>query len=351
MSSFNNQRDGKEGLLTCDAVCGTWKTTLVQEACGVLAHDSPTIGGLVVVRLISQAAEVTEGINKAAGKVVARSLHSGKGGQHEDKDIEEAQFIVITHSRYLSSVSPSGGKKSFRTWKHGVRRLRICDESLDLVERHTLTQRELVDLNGRLTGMNHYYESLEEDFEEEYTFLKKVVRMVAKGELIMGFNKGVFDDLLQEQESPVYLSSFIDVLKTYPKQDWVSCRTPKGQDPDAYFEEWREETIAYIQTFDRIVRYRMCHLDKDLQQPRLSTGTFLLPEIFESLVVLDATSNVDTIYDYFNVKQITKYSVPRSVRNFKNARLHFRPDPSGLGNSETKKTMQKRIPQILKWVN
>ena len=351
LSSFNDQLSGRQGLMTCDAVCGTGKTTSVQEACGLLASDEPTIGGLVVVRLISQADEVTEGINKAAGRVVARALHSGKNGQHSDSVIENTQFIVITHARYLSSVSPSGGKKSFRNWIHGERALRICDESLDLVERHTLTQKELVDLNARLTSTHRYYEVLEEKFEQEYNFLKKVARLVAKGEMVMGFNKGIFDDLLKQQETPVYLSSFIDVLKEYPRDDWIACKTPKGQDGDAYFEEWKEETIAYIQTFDRIVRYRMCHLDKDNGEPRISSGTFLLPESFESLVVLDATSNVDTIYDYFNTKEVTKYSVPRNVRNFKNARLHYRPDPSGLGKNETKKTMQKRIPEILKWAD
>mgnify|MGYP002414184052 CR=1 FL=1 len=351
LSAFNQQLDGKEGLLTCDAVCGTGKTTSVQEACGVLARDSPTIGGLVVVRLIRQADEVAEGINQAAGRQVALSLHSGKGGQHQDEDVENTQFIVITHARYLASVSPSGGKKSFRNWKHGERRLRICDESLDLVERHTLTQRELIDLHTRLTGTHHFYETLEDEFEEEYNFLKNVSRKVTKGELVMGFNKGVFDDILQEQKEQIYLSSFIDVLSRYPSKDWVSCKTPKGQDSAAYFEEWKEETIAYIQTFDRIVRYRMCHLDLDMGASRLSTGTFLLPESFESLVVLDATSNVDTIYNYFKAKEVTKFSVPRRVRNFKNARLHFRPDPSGLGKNETKKTIQKRVPQILRWAD
>lgn len=351
LSSFNAQLDGKKGLLTCDAVCGTGKTTSVMEACGILAREQPRMGALVVVRLISQADEVAEGINNAAGREVAIPLHSGKGGKHTPVEIEEAQVVVITHARYLASVSPSGGKQSFRNWKHGERKLRICDESLDLVERHTLTKNEIIGIFNRLTSHRDYFGVMREVYQKEYRFLEQVATRISTGDMVMGFNKGVFDDILLEQKEPIYLSSFLDTLKSGTKDDWVGCKPTRGVSAEANFEEWREETIAYVQTFDRIVRYRNCFIDKDRQDTRVSTGTFLLPESFDSLVVLDATSNVDKIYEYFETKSVTKYSVDRTVRNFKNARLHFRPDNSGLGKNETKKTMTKRIPQILKWAN
>lgn len=351
LQSFNDQLNGKEGLLTCDAVCGTGKTTSVQEACGLLAVENPSIGGLIVVRLISQAKEITERINKAARRSVCIAIHSEKGGWHSDEVIRESQFVVITHARYLASVSPSGGKKSFKEWKHGERRLRICDESLDLVERHSLTQKELFELNSRLQGHREFFNTLENLYEKEYDLLKKVARKVGTTGRVMGFHKEIFDDILREYKTAVFLSSFETTIKQSTREDWFTYNTPKGSDSELHFEQWKTETIDYINTFDRIVRYRMCYLDNETGSHRLSTGTFLLPESFESLVVLDATSNVDTIYEYFSAKEVTKYSVPRTVRNFQNARLHFRPDDSGLGKAESTKTLQKRIPQIIKWAN
>ena len=351
LSAFNDQLEGKQGLLTCDAVCGTGKTTSLQEACGLLAGDNPSVGGLIVVRLISQANEVAEGINKASKREVAIPLHSGVGGQHSEETINNSQFVVITHARYLASVSPSGGRMSFRQWVHGERKLRVCDESLDLVERHTLTQRELQDLYSRLSDHKRFFSHLEDQFEIEYDFLRKVARKVGKGQQVMGFREGLFDEILNTQSEPIYLSSFLSTLIESPREEWYQCKTAKGIDPDAYFQQWKEETISYIQTFDRIVRYRRCFLDQFAGESRLSIGTFLLPESFDSLVVLDATSNVDAMYKYFKNTEVTRYEVPRNVRNFKNARLHFRPDASGLGKNETKKTMAKRIPQVLRWAN
>ena len=75
-SCFANQISGQKGLHVTDSVCGTGKTLAVQAACSVLAQNSSSTGGLIVVRFIKEADDIADRINDIIGETVATAFHS-----------------------------------------------------------------------------------------------------------------------------------------------------------------------------------------------------------------------------------------------------------------------------------
>ena len=225
-------------------MCGAGKTLSLEQACGLLGKHNPKVGVLIVVRLTSQCDELMENINKAAGKKIAISYHTGQspdpkkrvsihekwawddsGVKRVQDQIKNSQVVVITHKCYLSAVSSN--KTQFKTWKHGERKLRVCDESLDLVDRQTISITEMLDLQHTLRSHVDYFDQIENDYYNEMKLLDQAICRVGRlKKKDWGFHDSLFDDVVRDLQGPVLLTALTDLIESSPSSKWTNYRAP-----------------------------------------------------------------------------------------------------------------------------
>lgn len=358
LSSFNNQLSGVKGLHVCDSVCGSGKTLAVEVASSLLSRDWEDVGTLVVVRLKDQCVDVSQRINEISHRLYGRSVaqplfsgtHDGVHGELSNKEIHDAQVLVITHSRYLSGISGKG-KSVFSSWRGGHRKFRVVDESLDLVERFHLTRGEVIELQSFLAMRKDFYTQFTEEYGDYYKFLNDIDRYLAINITEQQRYDHPFFDVVKDNSvggDELYFSKLIPLINKSHPSDYVKKATSWKENQFEVQKESAEETILVL---DRIIRRSIYHTLED-GNSTYSTGEIILPSQFESLCVLDATSNVDEVYKLFREKeQCHPYHVDRTVRTFRNCTIHIRPENSGLGLGITKKQAIPRTKQITSWAD
>jgi len=353
LRAFNAQIGGKKGLHVCDSVCGSGKT-LSMEVASVLLSKNWNVGTLIVVRLTDQCLKVSREINAISerlyGKSIAKAFFSGKHdgvkGQLTEGEQQEAQVLVVTHSRYLSSVS-GRGSSFFKKWKCGQRKFRVVDESLDLVERFHLTRPELITLDGAMKLRKDYFNEFYEKFESHLSLFNDINLFLGTKIRKHGAYSKQFCDIIERNKvngNEIYFSEMAEVLESSLPKDYEGKKWKDGE-----FETFIQEAVQSLSTLDRLIRRTLFFCEDDGKK-QYSTGQIILPNEFESLCVLDATSNVDEVYKLFKKEeQITAYSTDRSVRTFRNCTIHIRPERSGLGIGASKKQVIPRANKITQW--
>ena len=354
LESFNNQISGKQGLHVCDSVCGSGKTLSCEVASSILSKNWDDIGTLIVVRLKEQCVDVAQRINaismEMSGKLIARHMFSGtheevKGNLTEDEAMD-AQVLVVTHAKYLSAIS-GRSKGKFSNWRGGKRRFRVVDESMDLVERFHLTRQELVKTEALFKSRRDYWDGFMDQFEQHLDLFEAIHRHIGRNVKDPGFHSKPFAQLLRRhmgEGQELYFSEMVETIENSTPADYERKRWKENE-----FEEFIEEGVIALKTLDRLLR-RSLWVERDDTNATYSTGQIILPSEFDSLCVLDATSNVDAIYKQFKKNdQVFPYAVDRSVRNFRNCKLHLRPETGGLGLNTTKKQMDPRSKKVSEW--
>ena len=356
LESFNNQLSGKPGLHVCDSVCGSGKTLAAEVASALLSKNWEDVGTLVVVRLTEQCVDVSQRINdisvKLTGKCVARPMFSRHTtadgnvltGNLTEEEIQDTQVIVITHANYLRTIS---GRKDdfFSTWRRGKRKFRVIDESLDLVERFTITREEMGKL-GPLFELRRDASQFYTKWANHIQFYDDIKRHMIMRMDTEGIYSQAFLDIIDNHRVngyEIYFSEMIPEFRDASKKDFVK-KFKEGQ-----FEDEMDQVIDILSMLDRMIR-RSLYFSQQGTSASYTTGQVILPSHFDSLCVLDATSNVDKIYSLFRQReQFTPYEVDRSIRNFRNCRLHVRPESAGLGLGVTKKQVEPRAKKVIKW--
>ena len=129
----------------------------------------------------------------------------------------------------------------------------------------------------------------------------------------------------------------------------------KKDEQEDHLAQWKEDLKEKISTFDRIIRFRhFITVDnyeelesREAGRRSISRGTFMLPENFDSLVILDATSNIYKLYEILGAS-CKKYVVRRDVRDFNNGVINLLP-ALDLGKYKTLENVKTRVPQLLDW--
>ena len=345
---FANQISGNKGLHVTDSVCGTGKTLAVQAACSVLAQNSSSTGGLIVVRFIKEADDIADRINDIVGECVATAYHSrvDKDKRANNSYLKDFQFVIITHSSYLASLSGAEKNKTvFRNWKWGERKFRVVDESLDLVERHSLTRTDICFITNTINQYKNKF-ALKREYRNQMDLLDAIDEYLHTTEVT---KDGVTGDLYEEVikqfgHEDVFLAAMVENLMDTDTDDWLI----RGNKSTVSEIKQQFEHISLL--FDRVVRQEIW-LSQNDGDTKVSAGQLLLPEAFESLCILDATSNVDKIYQLFEETEqhFTSYPIPRDVRDFSNCKLNILPTCAGLGKVTGKKEAAVRLPKIVDW--
>ena len=344
---FNNQLCGLPGLHVSDSVCGTGKTLGVKAACSILARTQPTVGGLIVTRFISEANDIANVINSYSGGSAPAFAYHSELSYKQRKDftsLKEKQFIIITHKSYIAALGNREKMGVFKYWSHGERQFRVVDESLDLVERHSITKTELQKFISRL-NLYKDLRKVRREFRDHFDLLDEVQDFL-EDETRLGTRAELYEKVLQKYGDNIYLSEIWEDHISQQPTDWI---LDKGN-----FYDIKNEIEDFISVFDRVVRQEV-FLSKEYKtkDSKISIGELILPQQFDSLCILDATSNVDKIYSLFEDMEetFTRYSVPKDVRNFANANLHIMPCGTGLGKHtwDDSETLLLRSSHLLKW--
>ena len=137
LSSINNQFAGNKGLHVCDSVFGSGKTLSACVASSILSRDWEGTGTMIVVPLTDQAIVFAENFNsiseRLAGKKIVLPMfyfkQSNKDGEIVNgkltaEQILDTQVLVITHKRYLSSLSGRCGSE-FQKWRGSKRQFHV----------------------------------------------------------------------------------------------------------------------------------------------------------------------------------------------------------------------------------
>lgn len=353
LKAFNLQIQGVKGLHVCDSVCGSGKTLSMEVASALLCKNWD-IGTLIVVRLTDQCLDISQRINAISerlyGRSIAKAFFSGKQdgvrGQLTEGEQMDAQVLVVTHSRYLSSVS-GRGSSFFKKWKNGHRKFRVVDESLDLVERFHLTRPELIALDGAMKLRKDYFTDFYEKFSSHLSLFNDINMFLGTKVRKIGKYSKQFIQLIDKYKvdgNEIYFTEMSEFFESSTPKDYEGKKWKDGE-----FESFIEESIQSLGTLDRLIR-RSLYYGEDEGKGQYSTGQIILPNDFESLCVLDATSNVDEVYKLFKKgTQYTPYPTDRSVRTFRNCTIHIRPERSGLGIGASKKQVIPRVTKITKW--
>lgn len=354
LSSFNNQIAGVKGLHVCDSVCGSGKTLSCEVAASILSKNWDGIGTLIVVRLKEQCVDVAKRINAISmemnGRLIARHLFSGSVGGVKgaltEEEIQESQVLVVTHAKYLSAISGKG-KGKFANWNGGKRRFRVVDESLDLVERFHLTRPELVKTASLFQLRKDYWETFMDKYASHLDLFHDIHQHLGRNVKTPGFHAKPFVKIMRrhmEEGQEIYFSALVEEIENSTPKDYEKNRWKENE-----FEEFISDGVTSLKVLDRLMR-RSLWCETDESNHTYSTGQIILPSEFESLCVLDATSNVDAIYKQFKKnEQVIPYAVDRSVRNFRNCTLNILPEASGLGLNTSKKQSAPRIKKVTAW--
>tara|TARA_B100001059_G_scaffold236690_1_gene289093 strand:+ start:624 stop:2567 length:1944 start_codon:yes stop_codon:yes gene_type:complete len=348
---FASQLAGNKGLHVTDSVCGTGKTLAVKAACSVLAQKSSSTGGLIVVRFIKEADDIADHINSIVGEKVAVAFHSGLSREQraDTSYLKDFQFVIVTHTAYLASLCGAEKNKiAFRNWKWGERKFRVVDESLDLVERHSLTRTDICQITNTINQYKNKF-ALRRQYKNQIELLDAIDEYLHNCEESGIPRDGVARDLYasvisQFGHEDVFLISIAEDLLDSSADDWLI----RGNKNTVHDIKRQFQDIALL--FDRVVRQEIW-VSQNNGDVKASAGQLLLPEDFDSLCILDATSNVDMIYKLFEETEqdFTSYPIPRDVRNFSNCKLHILPTSSGLGKNTGKKEAAVRLPKLVKW--
>lgn len=344
---YETQLSGKTGLHVSDSVCGTGKTLSVVAACSVLAQTNTSIGGLIVVRFTDEADNIAKRINDIVGEKVAVAFHSRLTKEEKTQlDVSKYQFVIITHVSYIASVSSDHNNKDrFRNWVWGERDFRVIDESLDLVERHSITMGDLREFGHIITCYKERF-ALKREFSDQF-LLVDLIEEFLHTRSDDGYVGQLYEQVISKFDTEVYLSSMIEtIIQADTDAWWMDDSYSRGKDS----HELKSKFVELATLFDRVIRLETW-LSDNKRGMKASAGELVLPDQFDSLCILDATSNIDMIYNLFSGSsdRFNRYSVPRNVRNFSNATLHVLPTGSGLGKLSGKQAAAMRQPKLVQW--
>lgn len=347
---FEDQLSIGKGMHVSDSVCGTGKTLAVQAACTVLGKTQPTVGGLIVTRFKEEANKIANRINSLFDEEVAFAYHSDLSYMKRKNTgyLKNYQFLIVTHTSYLASLSDLEKRGAFRSWKHGLRSFRVVDESLDLLERHSITKKDIQDFLRNLNRINDLF-LIKNKYPSQFKVIDDVQMFLHTAQA----NKEayLYSTVLENYGDDIFLTPMWenDINKIDNKE--FDLRDIKSSDPS---KEIKNKLFEFCSLFDRVIRQEIWLSHNKHGQLKASIGELILPDSFDSLCILDATSNLDKIYSLFEDLDETfeRYSVPRSVRNFANANLHIMPTPItniGKRSTSTDHAMVARFPRLVSW--
>lgn len=325
-----------------------------QKNQGLFADER--VGILIVTRLITQANEIVETVNRMAGFECAAAKHSDS-----DLTAEEAQgfdVLVVTHAAYTNALEglckdDSSKWNALVRWDHGYRKLTIVDEAIaNIVEEYNIKAAdvrltlayvtpemrskypievasvELVrDLLEQIAQMHQDAEGDESDDNTSRFTQSKVLWTPERKAQLLGADAAITLDNLRAAMKDV-------------RYDLIGTR-----------RESLDDRKRQAERFDKILRSIEAVMNKFMwfakkgQDYTFNGSELLIPADLPSPVVLDATARQNFLWTLLEDRAVI-LPVPPKARNYRNVTLHVA-RAKGTGKTAMKEKGKERIPRLI----
>jgi hypothetical protein len=307
---IDSNSKGKLTLFVIPAATGSGKSVSATKYLSLIAKLG--MSGLLVVSEVSVAIEAAKTINKLAGEEVAGVYHSlsDKHPQHKlwHPVNDLPRITIITHAMFTQRSYSGYNIKALRSFRGKQRDIIIIDERIDLIKRVNFGTNEIVDAVGILKRDDrlHGYAKILSDFNEN--IFKTKTNVVNR-------NVGVLKDFHD------YLGNNLLVLfNNLDAGHYNLLQRLRGKKRNSASDRANVKDlfnrIIYVtaKNYTHIVEGSnvVCHREENLSG------------MFGSVVVLDATSQVNPEYDYraVNGDDIIMFNRIAS-RNYSNVTLNI----------------------------
>jgi hypothetical protein len=315
---------------------GTCVYASMQAELNVNATDSKKPVGIVIItRLIEDADDIAQRINKLSGRVVAVANHTKN--KADTIDVFNSDALVICHQAFLNaakgwSVQDRERWHRISQWRGGNRHLVIIDEALaNVVESNKVTANNLTTV---LMSIPH---ELRKRFPGAIKTLEQVEHWLkAKGTAVAGDNSQ-----LLWGEGSERITQELRLLRV--------ALGGVAFDPSLYKEDAPEVVDEILQDVEAMFA-SFAYYYKSGEQHSINGATYLLPPGLPGAVILDATANNDLLYKLLE-DRVRVATIPANVRDYSNVTVHVARTSSGLGKSVANDTKHLRLPRLAKFLS
>jgi len=346
-SYYRNVSDIDKRYMVVPAPTGSGKTQCFRFYATELAKKGfdkgKRPGMLIITTFIDEIDEAVEQINTQAGRKVAAAYHSKSPfkTEQEERLLNDYQIVVISHeyyirNHYLKAIN-NDVYQQVSNYKDKPRPIIVIDESISLIK-HIGIDRSTIDsikynitplyergndeLEGEYQLINYINKHFDRLFESEPS--KDKVRLIGSKDKLLNSLSKELTTSTDKVRQLFKLTNFVELLKGNQLHRINKAVGSKGK------KDLVEDVVDFHHLLDdALYQYN----NKGATTYR--TSALELPD--HSMVILDATANVDVFYKDFPHTSI--YPVP-PVKTYDQVTIDLIQTNSKLGKSTLKKNVE-----------
>jgi len=313
-SNQRNKDNSNKKYSVVPAVTGSGKTLCYQWYAAELIKDSSNdCGMLIVTNLINEANKAVENINKWSISNSAVTYNSDSWFKQfgNEKHLNDFQVVVISHEyfkrhHHLKSVN-SRIYEQVASYKDTERSIVVIDESIEVINHIGINKDDIEEIgswswiNKETVGIEHeLIEYLKNNFITLFPNSKKSIEVIGSNKDILIASISQYLNI--QPREVVDLFSMKESLKAIRKDPKLVNDSISGK-------------TSLIQKINDIKYLLDDHLYRHTSGNRTHYRTSILELPDKSLTILDATANVNKVYDHFPHTEIIKLPIVKTYEN------------------------------------
>lgn len=333
-TSFTRQILKNRGVLAEDAIeqkpwtvlpipTGAGKTQGLCLYCALLSkiYDSEKRtkhpGVLIVTRLIEDADKIRDTINDLTGKCVAVSYHSKTDRKFLPlKHTRLFPVLVICHQAFGNALEAVASDEAlfsnwldYTHWSYGERKLKVIDESLDVVKAYHINHRDFDKVCGAIPA----------EIRRQHRAEEKAIRALGERFRQRIEKKGLPNEgrLIRTTEWLHEETDFSALIKTL-KRKKILTKTKSSDEKGKLLQTKIRNVVCGMEA----MKYGWAVHSAYRGTHTLSTARLILPDFVQRAAVLDATAKINPVYDYLEEENVGIPALPKGIRSYRNVTLH-----------------------------
>jgi len=306
--------------LVVPAPAGSGKTLCMRFYAAALA-DTQDKGMVIITKLISEAQEAAKQINEwsESEDTVAVAYYSDSIFTHNEGALKNYPVLIITHENFIrnhhSSSSNHSQYKQLMQFKDGTRTCVVVDESIELIQ-HIGINKDLID-NISKDIQEPYQNNSIKGLEDEY----KLLSFLSGNYETLFFSKLPDSNITHIDNAKKILIAKLEQELGVSEKEIVELLKFKKSIKSISDKNSAIDNIKYL-LGDGLYLY------KSGVNIEYRTSTLEVPS--QSMVVLDATANVNKAYSYYKDTEVI--NLPR-FKSYENVTIRTHRTKSGLGKN------------------
>ena len=316
---LNKQGKSAQRLIVAMAT-GMGKT---QTAIYYAAKLDKEVGMLIVTPFISEANSLASQINDLSEENRAIAYHSESDIYRETNELKHHQVVIVTHKMFTSAVDSHTSSRQLindlYAYGNDKRSVVVIDEAINTIKSDHLSYEAVHELLTSLEGHLKHKDldiDLKQDIKNEVLLLERLSEVFKKADVLLGGKSKVrclMSDLMGSINIKDYQLPITTQLVNQKRLSRVSDTNTRYSDTINDINSLLGASWSYY------AKKNEAHGSVT----SFHTARSAIPEDM-SVVVLDATSNVDHYYDIY--PNVTKVPLPKNVRSYKNVDLYVAKD-------------------------